>query len=142
MCYMSFFTKDINETPIPPNFNTRIYQTKESIEQSTIMTRHTSKFAAKVKENVLSRPSKRKQIILKSKLVPELEPGIESDEEKKERDKLDSNEKLQNLFSKQTFWDSSKVRRWFVQGEKDKNMKDTISQTIERLKNTYIKSKG
>ena len=58
------------------------------------MTRHLSKFVAKVKENVLSRPSKRRRIILASKLVPELEPGLESDEERKERDTLVSNEKV------------------------------------------------
>lgn len=78
-----FFTKDINKIPILPNSYTRIYQTRESIKRTTIMTRHTSKVVAKVKENILSRPSKRKKIILESEIVPELEPGLESDEERK-----------------------------------------------------------
>lgn len=61
---------------------------------------------------------------------------------RKERDKLVSNEKLQNPFSEQTFWDSPEAKRWFGRGEKDENVEDTMSQTIDRMKNAYMNYEG
>ena len=134
-----YFTRETNEIPVPPNSNTTFYCTLKSLARTTnttnyctqeslgrtIVTRHVSRLVStEVNDSFLSRPSKRKRI------EEEVEPLVESDAERI------------NPVMGQTFWDSPEAKRWFGSRDQDESVEETMLNTIEKMKNAYLKFDG
>ena len=63
-----FFTKSRNAHPVLPTYSTKIYDTRQSVEITTRFTRQIFQITNQIKEDIISRSSKRR--------IVELEPVI------------------------------------------------------------------
>ena len=135
-CY--FFTTNLNDTPILPNPNTKIHQTRASVEKTAVITRSTTKYVANVNDNINLRPSKRKRL---SEVKTEVKVHVEEAEMRPEvKSELETDKP--NIFSQEIFWESPEAKCWFGRGNKSENVEDVMQETIENFKNAYLTCEG
>ena len=114
----------------PPNSIIRACGNLMSIKHSLVQT---SKVTNQIREDVLSRPSKRSRLTS--------QPILDVEEEKNE----DTNENVDgeiNKLREQTFWDSPEAKCWFGSKENDKSINLRMTKQNKRLSNPYTTTIG